>query len=131
MKTKLGLLVITGVLVLGMTAFAHHSIIGTYQFDKEVKLEAKIVGVQLRNPHSFIQVEAPDENGVQQRWSMEWGGAGQLFNQGIDRNSLRIGDKVIVTGNPARSGDKRARLTSIRRPADGFGWGTKPGEVVD
>jgi hypothetical protein len=131
MKSKLGLLVVAGVLVLGMTAFAHHSIIGTYQFDKEVKLEAKIVGVQLRNPHSFIQIEAPDENGVQQRWSMEWGGAGQLFNHGIDRNSLRIGDKVVVTGNPARSGDKRARLTSIRRPSDGFGWGTKPGEVVD
>ena len=74
MKTKISFLVIAGILVLGMTAFAHHSIIGTYQFDKEVKLEAKIVGVQLRNPHSFIQIEAPDENGVQQRWSMEWGG---------------------------------------------------------
>ena len=131
MKARTGLLIIAGVVFLGMTVFAHHSIIGTYDFKKEVKLDGKLVQVQLRNPHSFIQVEAPDDKGVMQRWALEWGGAGQLVNQGVDRNSLKIGDKVLVTGNPARNGDTRMRLTSIRRPSDGFGWGTRPGEVVD
>ncbi len=131
MKARTGLLMIAGVVLLGMTVLAHHSIIGTYDFKKEVKLDGKLVQVQLRNPHSFIQVEAPDDKGVIQRWALEWGGAGQLVNQGVDRNSLKIGDKVLVTGNPARNGDTRMRLTSIRRPSDGFGWGTRPGEVVD
>ena len=131
MRAHVSLLIIAGVLVAGMTAYAHHSIIGTYDFKQEIKLDGKLVQVQLRNPHSFVHVEAPDGKGVMQRWALEWGGAGQLVNQGVDRNSLKIGDHVIVTGNPARNGDTRMRLTSIRRPADGFGWGTKPGEVVD
>ena len=131
MKIRMGLLVIAGVFLTGITAAAHHSIIGTYDFKKEVKLDGKLVQVQLRNPHSFIHVEAPDDKGVMQRWALEWGGAGQLVNQGVDRNSLKIGDKVVVTGNPSRNGDTRMRLTTIRRPSDGFGWGTRPGEVVD
>lgn len=131
MKAKTSLLILAGIVFLGMTVFAHHSIIGTYDFKKEVKLDGKLVQVQLRNPHSFVHVEAPDEKGVMQRWALEWGGAGQLVNQGVDRNSLKVGDKVEVTGNPARNGDTRMRLTSIRRPSDGFGWGTKAGEVVD
>jgi hypothetical protein len=131
MKATTALLIIAGVLLIGITASAHHSIIGTYDFKKEIKLDGKLVQVQLRNPHSFVHVEAPDEKGVMQRWALEWGGAGQLVNQGVDRNSLKVGDHVLVTGNPARNGDTRMRLTSIRRPSDGFGWGTKPGEVVD
>jgi hypothetical protein len=131
MKAKIGLLVLTGVLFAGITAAGHHSIIGTYDFNKEIKLDGKLVQVQLRNPHSFIHVEAPDDKGVMKRWALEWGGAGQLVNQGVDRNSLKVGDQVVVTGNPARNGDTRMRLTTIRRPSDGFGWGTRPGEVVD
>jgi Family of unknown function (DUF6152) len=122
---------IIAVLVFGVSAYGHHSIVGTYDYNKHVTLDAKIVQVSLRNPHSFIQVEAPDPNGVVQRWSLEWGSAAQLVNQGVDRNSFKIGDKVVVTGNPARSGDTRARLENIRRPSDGLSWGMKPGQVVE
>src|SRR5437899_6882437 len=107
------------VLFFGMTLFAHHSIVGTYDYNKHVSLDGKIVQVSLRNPHSFVQVEVADAKGVLQRWSLEWGGAGELVNQGIDRNTFKIGDQVVVTGNPARSGDSRARLETIRRPSDG------------
>lgn len=130
MRANIGLLVIAGVLLAGITASAHHSFAGTYDLTKEIRLDGKLVQVLLRNPHSFVHVEAPDEKDVMQRWSLEWGGAGQLVNQGVDRNSFRIGDHVVVTGNPARSGDTRARLVTIFRPSDGFGWGTQPGQEV-
>src|SRR6266481_1358622 len=124
-------LTIAAVLLLGMSAYAHHSIVGTYDYNKHVTLDAKIVQVSLRNPHSFVQVEVPDASGVVRRWSLEWGSASQLVNAGVDRNSFKIGDHVIVTGNPARSGDTRARLETIRRPSDGLSWGAKPGQTVE
>ena len=62
--------------------FAHHSLSATYQSDKEIKLEGTIVEILLRNPHSFRQVEAPDESGQMQRWSLEWRSSGQLGQQG-------------------------------------------------
>jgi hypothetical protein len=124
------LLTISAVLLFGISSQAHHSIVGTYDYNKHVTLDAKVVQVSLRNPHSFIQVEATDASGVLQRWSLEWGSAAELVSQGVDRNSLKIGDHVIVTGNPARSGDTRARLETIRRPSDGLSWGMKAGQTV-
>ena len=129
MKSTISLTI--AALFFGMTLFAHHSIIGTYDYNKHVSLDGKIVQVSLRNPHSFVQVEVADESGAAQRWSLEWGSAAQLVGQGVDRNSFKIGDQVQVTGNPARSGDNRARLETIRRPSDGLSWGNKPGQTVD
>ncbi|HLI84742.1 MAG TPA: DUF6152 family protein [Bryobacteraceae bacterium] len=112
-------------------AFAHHSLAATYQ-DKEVTLEGKIVDLLLRNPHSFLQIEAPDENGVMQRWSLEWRSSGQLGQQGIKRDTLKVGDEVTVTINPSRTvGDHRGALKTLHRKSDGFGWGTNPGETTE
>ena len=111
---------------------AHHSFAATYHEDKTIKIEGKLVQFQFRNPHSFVHVEAPDENGQIQRWAIEWGGAGQLGGQGVTRESLKPGDIVVITGNPGRNAaDHRIRMSTLRRPSDGFGWGTRPGETVE
>lgn len=112
--------------------YAHHSFAATYHEDKTVKIEGKLVQFQFRNPHSFVHVEAPDEQGVLQRWAIEWGGAGQLGGQGVTRESLKPGDVVVITGNPGRNAaDHRIRMQTLRRPSDGFGWGGKPGETFE
>jgi len=119
-------------LLLAVAAWAHHSLGATYEANKTITLDGKILQLLLRNPHSFLQVEAPDENGVMQRWSLEWRSAGSLGQQGIKRDSLKTGEEVVVTGNPSRTpGDHRAALVTLHRKSDGFGWGTRPGEVVE
>jgi hypothetical protein len=112
--------------------YAHHSLAATYQSDKEIKLEGTIVEILLRNPHSFLQVEAPDESGQMQRWSLEWRSSGSLGQQGIKRDTLKIGDAVTITLNPSRTpADHRGALKTLHRKSDGFGWGTNPGETID
>ena len=119
-------------LLLAVAAWAHHSLGATYEANKTITLDGKILQLLLRNPHSFLQVEAPDENGVMQRWSLEWRSAGSLGQQGIKRDSLKTGEEVVVTGNPSRTpGDHRAALVTLHRKSDGFGWGTRPGETVE
>ena len=113
-------------------AYAHHSYGATYDASKQVKLEGKIVQFVFRNPHSFVHVQAPDENGVQQRWAVEWSGTSQLGNQGLSRESLKVGDEVVIVGRPSRvAGEYRALMVNLKRPSDGFTWGTKAGEAVD
>jgi hypothetical protein len=57
------------------------------------------------------------------RWSIEWGAAGQLAQQGVRTGSLKVGDKVKVSGSPGRnSDDYRLRMRSITRPSDGWTW---------
>jgi len=131
MKSKVLGLVMTALSLSSGTAYAHHSLAATY-LDKEVRLEGKILDLLLRNPHSFLQIEATDENGIVQRWSLEWRSSGQLGQQGIRRDTLKVGDEVTITMNPSRTpGDHRGALKTLHRKSDGFGWGTNPGETTE
>ena len=126
------LFIVVSTLLSVAPAYAHHSFGATYNVDKEVTLEGKVVQVSLRSPHSFFFVEIMDENGEVHRWSIEGAGAGQFAQQGVTRDSFKVGDPVKVIANPARSADSyRARLIKITRTTDGRSWGGRPGEVVD
>lgn len=132
MKRNLILLLVGGMLAFGVSAFAHHSIGATYDSSKDVVITGKLVEFNFRNPHSFVSVEAPDAAGKMQRWAVEWGGATSLGGQGITRTTLKIGDVVTISGNPARAaGLPKLKMNTLHRKSDGFGWGNRPGEVVD
>jgi hypothetical protein len=103
---------------------AHHSFTATYDEDaKPVTIKGEIVQFLFRNPHSFIHIMAPDENGQMQRWALEWGGGGQIQRMGITRDTLRPGDVVVITGAPARAAaNHRLLVRRIERPLDGWKW---------
>jgi DNA/RNA endonuclease YhcR with UshA esterase domain len=132
MKHRILVLILVCSFLAGTTAYAHHSFAAVYNSKKEIKLEGNIVQLLYRNPHSYVQIEAPDEHGTMQRWSVEWGGAASLSGQGVQRDTFKTGDHVIITGLPSRTpGEYRVKMNTLRRPADGLTWGTKAGEVVD
>jgi hypothetical protein len=123
-RTLLALVVIAGAVVSVGRALAHHSFAATYFEDKTQKVEGDLVQFMYRNPHSFVQLEAPDDKGVVQRWSIEWGAGGQLGRQGVTRETLKPGDHVVIVGNPGRNPeDHRLRMVNITRPSDGWKWG--------
>ena len=125
------LALLLGAAAVGAPAYAHHSFTATYDEGKTIEIEGTLVQFMFRNPHAWVHVMAPDENGVMQRWGIEWGGAGALSGQGVTRESLKPGDHVVITGNPGRNSvDHRIRMRSLLRPADGFGWG-QSGETFD
>jgi hypothetical protein len=119
---KLGLLAV----VLGTSLFcaphawAHHSFASTYS-DETVTIEGRVVEFLFRNPHSVVLVETSGEKRQTITWAAEWGTAGQLSRQGIEKDTLKPGDHVIITGNPSRnSADHRLRIGEITRPSDGW-----------
>ena|SRR5688572_17718317 len=119
-------------LLVASLSVAHHSFSAVYQIKEEIKLEGKLVQISIRNPHSFVSVEAPDKEGKLQRWSLEWGGAAQLAGQGVNQQTFKAGDHLVVTGRPSRTpGEYRVLVQTISRPSDGFSWGRGRGEVVD
>ena len=121
-----------GAVLCGLTVSAHHSIGATYDESKKVTVEGKIVQILLRNPHSFLHVEALDEAGRPQRYSLEWRSIGQLNQEGIKRDTLKSGEAVVITMNPSRTAaDFKGLLLSLHRKSDGFGWGAGPDETVN
>jgi hypothetical protein len=110
-------------LLVGSAAWAHHSFSATYDETAKVRIEGEIAQFLFRNPHSMVHVSAAADDGTVYRWTIEWAGVGTLSGEGVTRESLRIGDHVVVTGNPGRNPEEhRLRLLSIERPSDGWRW---------
>jgi hypothetical protein len=129
---KLKLVIVAGAmgLLTGLPIAAHHSFAGTYLEDAEpMKIEGTLKAFYVRNPHSFVHVEddkLKDKDGKPVRWSIEWGAAGQLAQQGVKTGTLKVGDHVVVTGSPGRTKDDyRLRMRTITRPKDGWSYGTQ------
>ena len=130
MKRRILPLIIVGALLFSSIAYAHHSFGAVYDGKKTIKLEGKLTQFSFRNPHSFVNMEAPDESGVTQRWALEWGAAGALGGQGVSKETLKVGDHIIITGHPSRvPGEYRVQMQTLKRPSDGLTWGTRPGET--
>jgi hypothetical protein len=126
------LVALAAAVVAGTAASAHHSYAATYDVTKEIKLEGKLVQFVYRNPHSFVHIEAPDEGGMPQRWAVEWSGTTQLGSQGVNRESLKVGDQILIVGRPSRvPGEYRLLMVTLKRPLDGFTWGARSGEAVE
>jgi hypothetical protein len=86
-----------------LPAGAHHS---TAAFDstRVVKLEGTITQFRWINPHASIKIDAASDgdapDGV---WTVEMTAPNVLINEGWQRTSLKIGDKVTMFVNPLRN----------------------------
>jgi Family of unknown function (DUF6152) len=124
MKQKfLSFLAIGIALLTGGRVYAHHSFAATYFVDQEITIDGTLTQFMFRNPHSFVKVDAKDDKGSVITWSVEWGGGAQLTQANVNRDTLKPGDRVIVSGNPGRDPtEHRIRLHKIVRPSDGWKW---------
>jgi len=129
MKRLWVVLLVAGACALGIKTYAHHSFAATYLEGQTVTIEGQMVQFLFRNPHSFVHVMVKEPGGEMVRYAVEWGGTGQLGEQGVTRETLKPGDVIVVTGSPGRNpADRRIRMVTLLRPKDGFGWGTKANE---
>jgi len=113
---------LAAVLVWGSCAWAHHSFASTYSLQK-IRIEGQVSEFLFRNPHCAVLVEVADKKGQKILWVAEWHTAGQLSRAGVEKDTLKPGDHVIITGNPSRnSADHRLLLEEISRPSDGWKW---------
>ena len=131
MKTAALVLVVSMILATGTPANAHHAFAGTYVLEQTATIEGTIVQFDIRNPHSFVNLEIKDSDGKAARWGVEWGGVTLLTQTGVTRQTLKVGDKVTVTGAPSRDAAMHVVLMKIiRRPADGWVWGERSEELI-
>jgi hypothetical protein len=104
-----------GVLLIGTQASAHHST-ANFDYSKTVVLNGTVKKFQWTNPHSFIQVMAPDGKGGMVEWSVESGSPGLQRRLGWSPDMIKPGDKVSVSIAPVRSGAPSGTLRQITLP---------------
>ena len=105
-------------------ARAHHSFARYYFETETVSVVGEIVEFEYQSPHAWVHVMVPDQNGQTQRFSAEWFNTSRLQRLQIDKDTLKPGDRVIITGSPGRNtAEHKLHLKGIQRPADGWKWG--------
>jgi len=97
------------------TAAAHHSA-AMFDRDKQVSLVGTIVQFEWTNPHSWIQIDVPNDGGGTDRWSVECNSPNNLVRMGWKSTSLKPGDKVTILIHPLRNGDKGGSFLSVTLP---------------
>jgi hypothetical protein len=89
-------------------------------------MEGEVSEFDYRAPHAWVYVLAPDAQGQVRRYGAEWANPRRLMGDGVTRDALKAGDRVVVTGSPGRTASEyKIHLKRIRRPADGWEWSTR------
>ena len=120
--TRRGASVACGLLLGAFTAEAHHSISGTYDNRRDVRVDGVITRFEFINPHAFITLEVRETGRAPQQWRIELDDRGELSEIGMTAQTLQPGDRVIVVGSPARREANRLYLARLDRPADGYSF---------
>jgi hypothetical protein len=102
---------------------AHHSFSAEYDSSQKIEIQGVVTEFVWRNPHSFMKVDVAEKDGATKSWTLEWGSVSQLSQYSITRTSLKPGDKIVVTGQPARdAAAPRVLIETVKRPSDGWEW---------
>ena len=113
-------------MVPGGVVFAHHSIASLYDEDHQVMLEGVVTRFTYVNPHPVLMITVIDAKGRAQTWRLEMDNRVTLAEVGFGAETLRAGDKLLVTGSPARNIPHSMYLRKLERPSDGFTYEHPP-----
>jgi hypothetical protein len=101
------------------SAHAHHSFAGVYDASRRLTLEGIVAAIEFVNPHPFVVLDVADSAGSVERWRLEMDNRWELLDIGFASDTVRPGDRVVVTGSPARN-RRGLYLRRLDRPSDGF-----------
>ena len=104
----------------GTMAHAHHSIAGMYDESRRVTVDGLVAQFQFVNPHPFVMVDVKDASGTAQPWKLELDNRRELADVGVTAETLKAGDRLVVSGSPARAQPRALYVRRLERPADGF-----------
>ena len=101
--SSLAAFVALGLVIAGLPAEAHHSSAPFYDDAQEVEVVGTVLIFNFRNPHSFIYIEAENENGEMVEWEVELGAAVSMSRRGWTGETIKAGDPIRAVGNPSRA----------------------------
>ena len=108
-----GLAIVFGLLLSAAPAVAHHAFATEFDATKPVTKRGIVTKIQWTNPHAWIYINVKNPEGVIEHWGFEMGGPNGLQKEGWSRNTIKIGEELIVEGWMSRNGSKSANSKNV------------------
>ncbi len=103
-----------GVLLAAGPASAHHSI-ATYDLVHGTILGGVVTRFAWENPHVHISLDVTGEDAIE-HWTVELESPAILRRLGWDKDTLKPGDRISVTGGRAKNGSFNLRAAFVQTP---------------
>ena len=96
-------------------AIAHHSIV---PFDQNtfIELDGVVSEILWRNPHVRLKMRIQNDAGEEEEWELEGDSANATARRGLTRDSMSVGNRIRVAGNPSIRERRELLLTNILMP---------------
>jgi hypothetical protein len=128
---------LAGAFLVCMSAFpvdAHHSYALFFDLCQSLNVEGRVDTVQWKDPHVFIALTLDDGTVYRAEWTSPRG----LSRTAVASDTVKAGDRIVVTGSPWKDRALMApatralvsdpppkvvsALTQVRRASDGWSW---------
>ncbi|HEY6342710.1 MAG TPA: DUF6152 family protein [Bryobacteraceae bacterium] len=123
-----GVLAVLGAALAAAPAMAHHSFAAEYDSKKPVKITGTVTKIDWMNPHVYFFMDVEDANGKVTQWGFEMGPPNLLQNAGWTRNTMKIGDVVVVDGTLAKDGTNQGNARAVTLASTGKRLGAASSE---
>jgi hypothetical protein len=118
-RIVLSLIAIAGLLLSGVPAMAHHAFATEFDALKPVTMKGIVTKIDWANPHVWFYLNVKTESGVIENWGFEMGGPNSLRNSGWTRETMKIGDEVVVEGSLAKNGSHNVNAKNVTMASTG------------
>jgi hypothetical protein len=108
-KTLPFLSVSFGILTFLLPASAHHGT-SAFDMDKLTELKGTVTKFEFMNPHALIYIDVVGSKGEVEHWLAEESSNNHLSRLGWEKNTLKTGDLITITGHRARNGARVLEL---------------------
>lgn len=112
------IVLVTLVLVAAGVAQAHHSFAAEFLADETATFHGVVTEVWFKNPHVRYYVEITKEDGSKEAWDVRASSPALLVRKGWNKDTIREGDTITVTGFLGRDNRKILSVQTIEL-ADG------------
>ncbi|HXP82342.1 MAG TPA: DUF6152 family protein [Verrucomicrobiae bacterium] len=100
-------------LLAAIPAFGHHGS-AEYETEQVVTVEGVVKQFEWTNPHTWLYVTVANDKGEIAEWAGEAGAPGMLARRGWTSHSFKPGDKVKMSGRPAKNGSKQMLISKVQ-----------------
>jgi hypothetical protein len=87
---------------------------------REITIEGVVTRFEFVNPHPFLTIAVAARGANSQQWRLEMDNRSELMQIGMTGETLKPGNRVVVTGSPGRSEPHTLYIRRLDRPEDGL-----------
>ena len=118
MKYRMSVFIALVVMLAAGTAWAHHNMSALFDFNQRFTRTGTLTKLDWRNPHSYITVEAKNEQGQMETWLFEGPAPNVFRNLNVGKVDFEnaIGKTVKVEASRARDGSLKGLMRILTFP---------------